>query len=82
MLLDSVGSRASTDAGLAAYRELDWKLGLTAAAGKFLTEQRTGRNIQHELVPPLRQSLYRRLAGYPDTNDADRWREAGVATGG
>jgi len=70
--LDFVGSKISTDAGLVAYRELDWKLGLTAVAGQFLTEQRTGRNIQHELVPLLRQSLYSRLAGYPDTNDADR----------
>jgi hypothetical protein len=70
--LDFVGSKLSTDAGLVAYRELDWQLGLTAAAGQFLTERRTGRNIQHELVPLLRQSLYSRLAGYPDTNDADR----------
>ena len=51
---------------------MDGKLGLTAAAGQFLTEQRTGRNIQHELVALLRQSVYSRLAGYPDTNDADR----------
>ena len=56
--LDLLGSKISTDAGLVAYRELDWRLGLTAAAGQFLTERRTGRNIQHESVPLLRQSLY------------------------
>jgi hypothetical protein len=70
--LDFAGSELSSDAGLVAYRELDWQLGLTAVAGQFLTERRTGRNLQHELVSLLRQSLYSRLAGYPDTNDADR----------
>jgi len=70
--LEFVGSKITSDAGLVAHRELDHKLGLTAAAGQFLTEQRTGRNIQPELVPLRRQSLYSRLVGYPDTNDADR----------
>ena len=31
---------------------------------------RSGRNIRHHLVPLLRQSIYSRLAGYDDTNDA------------
>jgi hypothetical protein len=70
--LDFVGSKISTDAGLVAYRELDWQLALTAVARQFLTERRTGRNIQHGLVPLLRQSLHSRLAGYSGTNDADR----------
>jgi len=67
-----VGTKITSAAGLRAYRELDEKLGLTTLAGQFLTEHRTGRNVQHELVPLLRQSVYSRLAGYPDTNDADR----------
>ena len=38
----------------------------------YLQESRTGRNILHHLVPLLRQSIYSRLAGYDDTNDAVR----------
>jgi len=70
--LEFVGSKITSDVGLLADRELDEKLGLTEMAGQFLTEQRSGRNVQHHLVPLVRQSVYSRLAGYPDTNDADR----------
>ena len=62
------------DAGLLAYRELDDALGLSAVAGETLADARTGKNGHHALVGLLRQSVFGRLAGYEDVNDADRLR--------
>ena len=53
-------------------RELDEALGLTATAGDMFRDPRHGKNTQHELGGLPRQSLYSRLAGYEDTNDAER----------
>ena len=66
------GAHVTSDAGLLAFRELDGALGLTGMASKFLTDTRTGGNTRHGLVGQLRQSIYSRLAGYEDTNDAER----------
>jgi hypothetical protein len=68
------GSTVTSDAGLLAYRELDDALGLTTAAGEFLVDARTGKNGRHALVGMLRQSVFNRLAGYEDVNDALRLR--------
>ena len=66
------GATITSDAGLLTCRELDDALSLTDSADEFLKESRTGKNILHQLIPLLRQSVYSRLAGYDDTNDADR----------
>ncbi len=70
--LKFLGSQVTTDAGLLAYRELDESLGLTALSADVLQDSRLGRNKQHALLPLLRQSIYSRLAGYEDVNDAKR----------
>ncbi len=70
--LKFLGSQVTTDAGLLAYRELDETFGLTESADDLLGDSRIGKNKQHGLVALLRQSVYSRLAGYEDVNDAQR----------
>ena len=67
--------KVTSDAGLLAYRELDDALSRTETAGSFLTDTRTGKKGCHELTGLLRQSIFGRLTGYEDVNDAERfWR--------
>ena len=70
--LEFHGSRVTSDAGLLAYRELDDALGLTEVAGDGLVDPRTGKNGQHGLTGLFRQSIFGRLGGYEDVNDAER----------
>ena len=70
--LEFHGSTISSNGGLLAYRELDEAFALTTMGDEVLTDLRTGSNIQHSLTALLRQSIYSRLAGYDDTNDAER----------
>ncbi len=68
------GSAISSDGGLLLHRELDDALGLTDLAAGLIADPRTGRNGRHRLAGLLRQSVFSRLAGNEDVNDADRLR--------
>ena len=70
--LEFHGSRITSDAGILVHRELDDTLGLTDLAGALLSECRRGKNTRHLLTGLFRQSVFGRLAGYEDVNDADR----------
>src|SRR5262245_27767985 len=72
--LEFHGAHVTSDAGLLAYLELDDALQLTDSTADVLRETRTGRNTRHSLAALLRQSIFSRLAGYEDLNDADRLR--------
>ena len=70
--LEFHGARITSDGGLLAYRELDAALGLTEIAITQLLDDRRGKNARHTLAGLFRQSVFGRLAGYEDVNDAER----------
>ena len=70
--LEFHGAKVTSDAGLLAYRDLDEALVLFDSVPSVFRDSRTGHNIQHDLASLLRQSVYSRLAGYEDVNDAHR----------
>ena len=70
--LEFHGSKITSDGGLLAYRELDDALGLTEVAGTIFQDSRTGKNGWHGMTGQFRQSVFGRLGGYEDVNDADR----------
>src|ERR1035437_642310 len=70
--VDFQGSRVTSDGGLILVRELDERLGLEKLIEEHLSDSRQGLNKQFTLADLLRQSVYSRLAGYEDLNDAER----------
>ena len=71
-MLQFRGTAITSDAGLPAYRELDDTLSLNDKGADRLSDARTGKNGRHRLRGLLRQSVFGRLAGYEDVNDAER----------
>ena len=70
--VDFQGSRVTSDGGLILVRVLDERLGLGKLIDEHLTDSRQGSNKKFPLTDLLRQSIYSRLAGYEDLNDAVR----------
>jgi len=70
--VDFQGSRVTSDGGLILVRELDERLGFGDLIAQHLTDSRHGKNTQLPLADLLRQSVYSRIAGYEDVNDAER----------
>ncbi len=71
LMVDFQGSRVTSDGGLLLVRELDERLGLGELIEQHLADAR-GKNTQLPLTDLVRQSIYSRLAGYEDVNDAER----------
>ena len=65
------GSRVTSDGGLVLVRELDERLGFSDLIARHLTDSRA-KNTQLPLADLLRQSIYSRMAGDEDVNDAER----------
>src|SRR6202140_986086 len=70
--VDFQGSRVTSNGGLILVRELDERLGLEKLIEEHLSDSQQGMNKQFTLADLLRQSVYSRLAGYEDLNDAER----------
>src|SRR5262249_56632187 len=70
--VDFQGARVASDGGLMVGRELDERLGFNELIAQHLTDSRRGKNMQLPLADLLRQSVYSRLAGDEDVNDAER----------
>ena len=70
--LEFHGAKVTSDGGLLAYRDLEDALGLFDSLATDFSDRRTGRIIQHDMTSLLRQSVYSRLTGYEDVNDAQR----------
>jgi len=66
------GSRVTSDGGGILVRDLDERLGFGELIQQHLTDSCRGRNRQFPLADLFRQSVYSRLAGYEDVNDAER----------
>src|SRR6516162_8279012 len=75
LMLQFRGSLVTSDAGLLLIA--NDVLDLTEMAGDVLADARSGKNGRHALGGLFRQSVFGRLAGYEDVNDAERLRQGG-----
>jgi len=74
IVADFNGGLISSDAGLLPIRQLDQRLGYTAAVADILSDTRQSAKVGHDLLPMVRQRLFGLIAGYEDANDHTRLR--------
>jgi len=74
VVADFSAGPVSSDGGALLLRELDERLGLTAAVAKCFTDHRRGPWVEHTVVELLRQRIYGLCLDYEDLNDHDRLR--------
>ena len=72
LMLQFRGGMITSDAGLLPYRELNDTLGLTVPAAICSPMRAPAGTAATDRSACLRQSVFGRLAGYKDVNDADR----------
>ena len=68
------GGAISSDGGLMLVRQVDRKIGLTAAVANALCDPRAPERITHPLRDLVAQRLYGLCCGYEDLNDHDQLR--------
>ena len=69
--IEAKGAQITTDAGLLIMRELADAIDPTDMAQATLRDTRPGKNKVHSFEAMLLQSVFSRVAGYEDVNDAD-----------
>ena len=75
---------SSSDGGAVLLKAADERLGLTAALGACLRDERDPRRIRHSMTDLVRQRVFGIAAGYEDCNDAappDRGPDGAPVTG-
>jgi hypothetical protein len=55
-------------------RAFDQRYGLTRGLAEHVCDPREEERVRHSVLSLFRQRLYQIIAGYEDTNDADRLR--------
>jgi len=68
------GGAISSDGGVMLVRQVDRRIGLSAAVAAALNDPRAPERITHELRDLVAQRLYGLCCGYEDLNDHDRLR--------
>lgn len=69
------GGDVSSDGGVMLLRQIDRRLGLTAALDRAILDPRNPDLIQHGQIDLLRQRIYGLALGYEDLNDHDHLRK-------